>query len=113
MLRAWANSAGGTQIFNFQYSIVNSGFAGSGLGIIRFEDIISVSGNFSLNHIDHLFGNVGGVVCDPFQMPRYEEEIDQIAYALGLFLDCCLTFVIKVSLLYHQRLSAFICVQIF
>ena len=36
--------------------------------------------SFTANNINYLFAYVGYVVCDPFQMPSYEEKLCSLPY---------------------------------
>jgi hypothetical protein len=50
----------------------------------------AVPNDFTFYHVDDLFGNVGGMVCDPLKVPGNQEKVNQITHAIGLLDDSIL-----------------------
>ena len=47
--------------------------------------LCSMAYDDTLDHVDHVLGNIGGLVCDALQMTRDQEEMDENLHLIGVF----------------------------
>ena len=48
-----------------------------------------MANDVSLHHVDHVHGDIGGVIGDPFQVPRNAEQADVEVEVFWLRGDLC------------------------
>ena len=66
-------------------------------GRLRLVRASAMSGYDAFDHIDHVFCNVGGVIRYTFQVPGYEQEVNEIGNPIGRQLDCFLNAIVVIA----------------
>jgi hypothetical protein len=64
-----------------------------------------MSDNFTFNHVDHVFGDIGGKIRSALQMADCQEEMNERPQLLGVFRDAILYY-ISISLLISSNSSS-------
>ena len=76
-------------------TLFNTG-SGSETGFSNSLLQFAVTDNLPFDHVDHLFGDIGGMVCEALQVAGDQQQVDHVAYFVGVFFHGALDAVIGI-----------------